>query len=126
MIAALSTQLGVALAPAESNWGNAYRVEVDGASDELDVVCEAWAHQGAAKGGQVHKILRDALKLALVNRVLELAKLILLFSDNAATGKFRTGWAALALREFENEIRVVDLSPDMRRSVVTAQERQRR
>ena len=84
-------------------------------------------HQGPAKGGQPHKILKDALKLALASRVLGTSpRLILLFSDEAATARFRAGWAAVALEEFGIEIEVVVLPEQQQQRVLAAQERQAR
>ena len=52
MVAALSEQLGVELAPRRVEFDGGVRVELDAASDDLSVLVEVWAHQGAAKSGQ--------------------------------------------------------------------------
>ena len=127
MVAALAAKLGTPLASRRVWLLDGAWIEVDGASDDLSVLCEAWAHQGPAKAAQQHKILKDALKLALATLVLGTApRLILVFSDEGATSKFRTGWAGLALREFGIEIEVVEISESLRQRVRKAQARQYR
>lgn len=51
IIAALSTQLGVPLAKTSIPTGNGGRVEIDGANADTTILVEAYAHQGALRGG---------------------------------------------------------------------------
>jgi hypothetical protein len=127
MVAALSKRLGVALAPRRLELADGSRLEFDAAADDLSVLVEAWAHQGKVKAAQRNKVLTDALKRAYVARsAAPQARLILLFSDAAATRRFETGWAGGALRMFGVEIQVVELSADVRARIRAAQERQYR
>ena len=127
MVDALAAKLGIPLASRRVPLRDGAWIEVDAASGDLSVLCEAWAHQGLAKAAQQHKILKDVLKLALAARVLGTApRLILVFSDEAATSKLRTGWAGLALREFGVEIEVVEIPESLRQRVREAQTRQDR
>ncbi len=127
MVAALASQLGVALAPRRVEFGSDVRVELDAASDDLSVLVEAWAHQGPVKGAQRYKVLTDAFKLAFVGRELGgTRRLILLLSDDQAAQKFAGGWAAAALRQSGVEIVVVDLDQETRQRVRAAQARQYR
>ena len=80
MVAALAAKLGTPLASRRVWLLDGAWIEVDGASDDLSVLCEAWAHQGPAKAAQQHKILKDALKLALAARVLGTAPRLILCS----------------------------------------------
>lgn len=126
MVAALAVRLGVGLAPRILSLGDGSQVAVDAVSDDLAILCEAWAHQGPPKSAQRNKVLADALKLAIIARSLpHPARLILLFSDEAAALPFRgQGWPAHALREFRIEIQVVELPETIRSSVLRAQTRQ--
>lgn len=125
MVAALAAHLGIPLASRRLALRDGRWINLDAASESLSVLCEAWAHQGVARSAQQHKILKDAFKLALASRVLGTnPRLILLFSDEAATSKVRTGWADLALREFGIEIHVVELPEEHRQRVAAAQARQ--
>jgi hypothetical protein len=72
---------------------------VDGASPGLDVLCEAWAHQGRAKAAQKNKLLADALKLTLAALIVGgTPRLYLVVSDEEAVVHLRgRAWAADAL-----------------------------
>jgi hypothetical protein len=110
----------------------------DGATTEIDGVCadpptliEAWAHQGAPKAAQKHKVMSDAAKLAWASAAFYsgVARKILLFSDAAAAGPWQPSsrsWMAVALVHFGIEVRVVDLPQDVRDAVMAAQLRQYR
>jgi hypothetical protein len=125
MVVALAGKLGVELAPRRLVLPNGSRMEIDGATEDWTILAEAWAHQGAPRGAQVHKVARDALKLVVASRVLEGPRLILLFSDEAAAAPFRgASWIATALREFAIEVQVVPLPVDIREAVHLAQRRQ--
>ena len=126
MVAERSAELGVVLAPREIRLSDGSCVKVDGASEDLSVLCEAWAHQGPPKSAQRNKVIVDAFKLSHVARSLGTSpRLILLFSDGAACAPFtRSGWAAGALRTHGIELKVVPLPDDVRQRVVAAQARQ--
>lgn len=128
MVALLSEQLGIALAPRRVAVADGARVELDAATEDHSVLVEAWAHQGPAKSAQRNKVLTDAFELIFTAKAIGRpdARLILLFSDEEATGRFRTGWAKAALDSHGIEIVVVELSPETRRSIRDAQETQYR
>jgi hypothetical protein len=126
MVALLGDRLGMQLAPRRVDLGDGRRVELDAASDDLTVLCEAWAHQGPPKPAQKNKVVTDAFKLAFIGRVVGgTPRLILLLSDEAAAAPFRgRSWYAAALKEFGVEIAVVELPEAMRAAIQTAQDRQ--
>ena len=128
MVALLSDELGVPLAPRRIELPAGGRVEIDAASGDLTILCEAWAHQGAPKSAQRNKVLTDAFKLAFVARTLGGPhRLIILLSDEAAAAPFRgQSWYAAAMGEFGVELAVVDLPADVRDQVRAAQARQYR
>ena len=128
MVALLADELGVPLAPRRIELPSGGRVEIDAASADLSVLCEAWAHQGAPKVAQRNKVVTDAFKLAFVAQTLGGPhRLIILLSDEAAAAPFRgQSWYAGAMRDFGVELAVVELPADVRDQVRTAQARQYR
>lgn len=127
MLRVLSERLGVALAPRVISLADGIRVEIDGASEDLSVLVEAWAHQGPPKSAQKHKVLADTLKLLYVASTLNVSpRLVLCLSDPLAAHHFTTArsWAAMALRDFGVAVMVVDLPEDVRADVIAAQKRQ--
>jgi hypothetical protein len=128
MVALLADELGVPLAPRRIDLADGRRVEIDAATEDLSVLAEAWAHQGAPKAAQRNKVVTDAFKLAFVAHVLaNTPRLILLLSDEAAAAPFRgKSWYAGALAEFRVEIVVVELPGETRDAIRAAQNRQYR
>ena len=90
------------------------------------VLVEVFAHQGRLKGGQIHKVARDALKLGTLARTRPESRLVVAFGDQAAAdcvlGK---SWLAEALRTWGIEVFVAELEPSIRDGLVAAQVRQR-
>jgi len=128
LVDAFSRELRVALAKKRLPAGTS-AIEFDGVSDDALIVVEAWAHVGPAKPAQRHKVMTDALKLvwACGRLVPQNAKRFLLFGDEKAADSFRgAGWMAMALKDLEVTIKVIDLSPDLRRELELAQRRQDR
>ena len=128
MVALLADQLGIPLAPRRIDLSGGARVEIDAASADLGVLCEAWAHQGAPKSAQRNKVITDVFKLAYVARTLGGEhRLIILLSDETAAAPFRgRSWYSAALREFSVELVVVELPDEVREQLRTAQARQYR
>lgn len=111
IIAALSAQLGQPLAKTSVPTGNGGRVELDGATDDLTVLVEAYAHQGALRGSQPKKLATDALKLTWIGRQLEAKRLILAVADAEVESYLRRpkAWLTQALIDLEVEVIRVDL-----------------
>ena len=126
MVAALSERLGVELQPRVLTLPDGARIELDAASEDLSVLCEAWAHQGRAKSAQKYKLLSDAFKLSLAARVIGgTPRLILLVSDEAACMHLRgRSWATAALRHHGIELQVVEVPEETRQRIRDAQTRQ--
>jgi hypothetical protein len=126
MVALLSDALNVPLAPRRIDLGGGRRVELDAATADLSVLCEAWAHQGPPRPAQKNKVVTDAFKLTYVARVVGGdPRLILLLSDELAASPFRgRSWYAGALEAFGVEVVVVELPDAIRGDVVAAQKRQ--
>ena len=118
MVAALGNRLGAPLAPRRIELGDGRHVEIDAASEDLSILCEAW-HQGAPEPAQRNKVLSDAFKLRFVTKVVGVSpRLILLFSDEAAAAPFRgRSWYTAALRQAGIEIAVVDLPAEVQEQI---------
>jgi hypothetical protein len=127
MLQALARHLGLELHSESIPVGEGARVELDGVSDDRSVLVESCAHHGVVKPAQRNKVLADAMKLVLVEAILgHRARKILLFSDVRAAQRFRSGWAAVALAHFAVEVVVVEISQELRASILEAQVRQYR
>lgn len=126
MIATLAREMGVELSPQRVDLPDGSYVNVDGASDDLSVLCEAWAHQGPPKSAQKMKVAVDAFKISHVARSLGTSpRLVLVFCDEHACKRFRgSGWLAGAIRSHGIEIKVVDIPDDLRDRLRQAQHRQ--
>lgn len=111
IIAALGERLDVALTKTSIPTGNGGRVELDGATEDLSILVEAYAHQGALRGGQPKKLATDALKLTWIGRQLGAKRLILAVADEEVESYLQrpTAWLTQALRDLGVEVIRVDL-----------------
>lgn len=101
------------------------RVDLDGAADDDSIFVEVFAHQGPLKGGQIHKVARDALKLITLGRQYPKARLIIALADeDAARFTAGKGWLAEALRAWNIDVVVVDVEDVVRDGLRAAQVRQ--
>ena len=128
MLDLLGAKLGRALNPARITVPSGERVEVDGADAGRTVLAECWAHQGAPKSAQRHKVLADAFKLAWIATTLyPRPQLILCLSDLLAAAPFlpaARSWAARALQDHGITVCVVSLPDELRQRLLLAQRRQ--
>jgi len=125
ILAAVSAELGVTLTPLSLALPNGARVQVDGAAADFSVLVEAFARQGALKGGQQKKVCQDALKLITLGRIHPNARLMIAFADpEAAAYASRGTWVAEALATWGVEVIVVDIDPELRTELREAQLRQ--
>jgi len=86
ILAGVAARHGVDLAPATLQLPGGARVDVDGAATDLSVLLEVFARMGKLRGGQFHKVARDALKLVTIGRQHLDARLVIAFGDAAAAG----------------------------------------
>jgi hypothetical protein len=125
ILAGVAARLGVALEPRRLNLAGGARVDVDGVAADESVLVEIFAHQGRLRGGQFHKVARDALKLITLARGRRAARLIIAFGDEEAAACVTAGsWLAEALRSWEIDVLVVDLDTAVREGLRAAQTRQ--
>jgi hypothetical protein len=111
IIAALSAQLGEPLAKTSVATGNGRRVELDGSTADLSVLVEAYAHEGALRGGQPKKLATDALKLTWIGRQVGAKRLVLAVADRKVESYLQrpTAWLTQALIDLGVEVIRVDL-----------------
>lgn len=102
-------------------------VKPDAINQVNKVVVEVYARIGEVKGGQLHKIKGDILKLALIEKKLgsDWRKIMCFASNEAAKYVRGKSWVAEAAREFGVKIHVVQLSEEQKKIVILAQKRQR-
>ncbi|MFC1937577.1 hypothetical protein ACFLWY_03350 [Chloroflexota bacterium] len=128
LINVLSSYLGVPLRGERLDFGDGCTVEIDGYSDDPPIFCEAYAHFGRLKGGQPDKVMTDAFKLVLAEKLLgKTYRKILLFSDEAVEKHFMgKGWQAYCLRYHDIEVIVLPLPDELSKRVQGARRRQHR
>jgi hypothetical protein len=121
----VSKMIGVELAPRSLRLDGGARIDVDGVSPDESVFVEIFAHQGRLKGGQFHKVARDALKLITLGHSRAASKLIIAFGDqDAAACVTGASWLAEALSSWGIEVLVVGLDDAVRAGIRDAQVRQ--
>lgn len=128
MLDLLGDRLGLRLDPARITVPSGARVEIDGADESRTILVESWAHQGAPKSAQRHKVLSHAFKLTwIASTIYPRPRLILCLSDPLAAAPFQPSsksWSAQALLDLGITIELVEIPPDVRAGIVAAQERQ--
>jgi hypothetical protein len=125
ILASVARELRVELAPRSLRLEHGARVDVDGVAPDESVLVEVFAHQGRLRGGQFHKVARDALKLITLKLTRPAAQLVLAFGDpDAAACVTGTSWLAEALRAWGITVLVAELDDDVRAGLSAAQARQ--
>lgn len=125
VLVTLGKQLRTPIEPSRVDLPGGSHVHVDGVSEHPTIFVEVFAHQGALKGGQRHKVAGDILKLATLGNTHPDARLVLAFADDiAATSVRNKGWLAEAVSMWGIEVVVVDLPSEVREGLSAAQLRQ--
>jgi hypothetical protein len=102
------------------------RVDIDGVADAPLTFVEVFAHQGALRGGQHHKVSTDALKLITLGRAFPVARLVLAFADAAACRSLLgRSWRAEALKTWGVEVFIAEIDAQTRAGLLSAQKRQK-
>jgi len=106
---------------------NGARIDVDGYCPDPLTYAEVFARQGKLKGGQIHKVAQDVLKLVTVRKLLAPnAQLYVVFADKSAAAILDgRGWLAEAARAWDVKPLVVRLDTELRGELNKAQDRQR-
>lgn len=105
--------------------GDRAHVEVDASTRDHSTVVEAYARQGQLKGAQLKKIAQDILKLALLrqHRAPAQTQAVIAFASAEARQSIG-GWLLEAAQRFGITLIVVDIPPELRKSILDAQGRQ--
>jgi hypothetical protein len=118
----LSKRLGVALETRTIKLAAGAPVQVDAASSDNRVLAEIFARQGTLKGGQQKKVAIDTLKLITVRAEHPDTRLVLCFADKAAAAyALGGGWVAQALRTWNVDVEVIEISAELRAEITAAQ-----
>ncbi|PZF55277.1 hypothetical protein DEJ23_12345 [Curtobacterium sp. MCSS17_008] len=122
IIAAVAEHVGVPLAPARVEFEDGVRVELDGASEDREVLVEAYAHIGALRGGQPKKLATAAFKLLWTDRKLGATRLVIAVIDVEVEQYLMRpkAWLTSALRDSGVEVVRVALDDDAHARVEAA------
>lgn len=123
IVAALSVKLGISLRKTSIPTSNSGRVEIDGATEDLSVLVEVYAHQGAVRGGQTKKLATDALKLTWIGQQVGATRLILAVADERVESYLHRpkAWLTQALVDLQVDVVLVDLEDTTLRALRDAQ-----
>ena len=123
IISAVASHLGIPLRPTRVDLGQGVRVEIDGASADLSVLVEAYAHVGELRGAQPKKLATDAYKLVWTARRINAKRLIIAVADSAVEAYLLRpkAWLTAALQDSQVEVIRVSIDADAQAQVVEAQ-----
>ena len=103
--------------------------QVDGYSESPPILCEIYSRIGVMKVAQHNKIGKDILKMLLIEKMqAKQFRKIIAFTDALAAKSFSGGesWYSKLKDNFNIEILIVDISSELRESLINAQIRQYR
>ncbi|HMN24808.1 MAG TPA: hypothetical protein PKE38_09925 [Ignavibacteriaceae bacterium] len=103
--------------------------QVDGYSENPPILCEIYSRIGKMKVAQHNKIGKDILKMLLIEKMHNKTfRKIIAFADEEAASTFSGGesWYAKLKDNFNIEIVVIDISLELKESLLIAQKRQHR
>lgn len=122
MIAAVAASLGVELHPTVISDRDA-KVQIDGATSDLTVLVEAYAHIGPLRGAQPKKLATDAFKLSWIGPRVGATTLVLAVLDHAAANYLRRpkAWLTSAIADAGITVVLVDVDRDVRAGIEDAQ-----
>lgn len=101
-------------------------IEPDLYSEKDKVVCEIFAHIGSLKVGQQHKISQDILKMLLLEKSkgAMYRKVIVVADDKVEKYLKGKSFIAESIRQFEIEIKRINLPDELYAKIQNAQKRQ--
>ena len=128
LLSELSNELGITLTKKKLGLDRGSWIEIDGFCESPLILCEAWAHIGSPKPAQKNKVMTDAFKLLFASTLIKSnGKRILLFADRDAAAHFQgKSWMAQCLKEYNIEVRIIELPEELKAKVMKAQKRQYR
>lgn len=95
-------------------------------SEKDRIVGEIFAHIGSLKVGQQHKISQDILKMLLLEKIkgVKYRKLLVIVDDKIEEYLKRKSFIAESIRQFDIEIKKINLPAGTYEKIVNAQRRQ--
>lgn len=118
--------LGVELkGNAEISVGSTH-IQPDFYSEDDRIIGEIFAHIGKPKAGQDRKVAKDILKMLLFEKIEVNYKKMIVVCDEEELKKLK-GESMLAecIRQFDIEVKMINIESDLRDALIAAQERQR-
>ena len=105
---------------------NGVHIEPDLYSESNRVVCEIYAHIGKLKTGQQHKISQDILKMLLLEQCkgVSFRKVMIVLDDEVEKYLNGKSFIAESIRQFDIELKRVNLPIEIQENIVNAQARQ--
>lgn len=103
--------------------------QVDGFSENPPILCEIYSRIGRMKVAQTNKIGKDILKMLLIEKMQNKTfRKIIAFADEEAAKSFSGGesWYSKLKANFNIEILVIDISAQLKESLLISQKRQYR
>lgn len=96
-------------------------------SKEDGIIGEIFAHIGKPKKGQDNKIANDILKMLLLEKLEKRTyRKIIVVCDEQERGKLKgTSVLAECIKQFDIEVKMIDIETDLRTMLIAAQKRQR-
>ncbi|MDQ6990310.1 MAG: hypothetical protein Q9M11_01085 [Mariprofundaceae bacterium] len=118
---------GLNLTSQKMKLSNGASVELDGYDEEENAVCEIYARIGKLKGSQPDKVASDFLKMLLVekDRGLAMRKIFCFASNEASSHLAGRSWLAHAARDFNIEIKTIQVPKKIEDAIKHAQVRQK-
>lgn len=128
MFKVIKESLGVELENnAQISVGSAY-IQPDFYSEDDHIIGEIFAHIGKPKAGQDRKVAKDILKMLLLEKETgDAYKKMIVVCDEEQEKKLKgVSWIAECIRQFEIEVEMIDIDPDLRDKLKVQQEQQRK
>ncbi len=106
--------------------GEGVHIEPNLYSEDKRIICEIFAHIGALKVGQKHKISQDILKMLLLEKStgFQYRKIVVVADDKVEKYLQGKSFIAESIRQFGIEVKKINLSDEVRMSISNAQARQ--
>jgi hypothetical protein len=104
-------------------------IEVDGYDEEQNILCEVYCGIDGMKAGQTKKVITDAFKLILFERVKQKKyQKILLFIDDVVMNKFQKSrsWYSMAFEVFDIKTITVKIPESIKENLRRVKEKQSR
>lgn len=101
-------------------------IEPDLYSEKDKIICEIYAHIGKLKGGQPRKISQDILKMLLLEKMKgsTYRKILIVADDHVQQYMTGKSYIAESIRQFQIEIKKIDLPKELHGLIMGAQKRQ--